>query len=199
MAFTRSWSTSTPADGNNANTADNELRNLRVDIDERLTALGFDLTKTDDIWQPSAARYLFVHWSAFNLSGETVPTISAPHLEHGTSAANTLYAPIHLPRGVVITEISAHGVISNSSTSTIKLCYADITAPASPTVTTIATLTFTAVQGIQTATLGPPHTVDALPSNMRYYFLESYAGTSGFAGTRLQGVRIKYTPTTNFW
>lgn len=66
MAYTRSWSDTTPPGSQAANTIDDEIRNLRVDVHERMTDLVPDWT---------AAAILRFSCRAFSTTGgQVIPT-----------------------------------------------------------------------------------------------------------------------------
>lgn len=207
MAYTNVWTVTVPTGTEAISTGDNEIRKLRLDIQERMATLGFDWT-TDPVSGPEdTTKSMYVHLSAFTLLTLTSSTTTAPAagnnygLAFNSNGSAVLYAPVLIPRGAIITSINftAGSPGGTAASATCKFGYVNATT-ASPTdtvVTTISTGASPAQAQYASATLA--HTVDATAANYIYYYLLLNITSTGFSPSIwFQGVQISYTtPTFN--
>jgi len=82
MAFTNVWSNVIPAGSDPANTADDELRQLRLDIDERMDTIVADWSA--DPLQPLTGIRKTAHWSDGNFDPLGSDTLTEGYLVFGT-------------------------------------------------------------------------------------------------------------------
>src|SRR6267143_2273172 len=111
MPFTHGWSDTIPTDPSAANTLGAEIRNLRLDIHERMSAaLITDWTTDPLVVLPAIkgnldAKSFWIHHSAFKASG-AVGVVTADSVTAGAGLP-TFWAPVIVPLGVTITNVDA--------------------------------------------------------------------------------------------
>jgi|SRR6267142_2990806 len=185
MAYTRPWTKNNPPGSQAANTADDELRNLRQDTEERMTTLvtGWDTAAPTD---PIVARPAILG----NVTGKTliipaslfIPVPSGPlHLTVG--ADTTMYYGLILPMGVTVTQFSYlinNGAASGSSTLKLQRKVFDTTL----TVTTLDTVTVTTGQSGLFNSVALTEVIDAT----KLYALEAFVRSLA----TFHGVRVTY-------
>src|SRR6266516_2688915 len=196
MPFTRVWTKNNPPGSQQAFTADDEIRNLREDIEERIGILvtGWSTSSPLDplVVRPEVLGNVtgkivsFSHWSFRPLWSGSIITVgtgeTALYLE--STGGFTWYAPVQLPIGATITSLSYlfNRNDGNPPNLTGKLSYNDYTT--TPATTDIASVTGTA-NGIQLVTSVLSHVVAA----NRLYFLSIVLG-AGASLNRLYGASI---------
>lgn len=199
MAYTNTWSTTTPANTDSSAGAAADMRKIRLDIQERMeTLLGVGNWSTDPIVVFAANNFLMYHWSDFVILSTSAVTYSAlAGSLYGVtpnSAANvTLYCPMVLPRGVTITTIEIIGQTASTSTLTLTLESIDATT-GTVTQTTHATATMAgATTQSAKASSVVAVTVDAVVTNYQFYYLKLVMYAHASSGAWFQGVRVNYT------
>lgn len=194
MPYARTWTKSNPPGTQAANTADDEIRNLREDIEERIAELvtGWSTASPTDPVVPVAVikgnvtgKKEFLHHPAFSFLGEDTGSISRT-----TDYAETLVAGIiamcvlPIPNGVTLTEFSVF-VSRSPAASPITLSlrrrgYSSITA-----ATVVDSVT--GVPGAAGTTLTKVISHAVVADNVYYLDLSAMD-----AFTRLYGARITY-------
>lgn len=111
MAFTNPWSNIIPAGSDPANTADDEIRQLRLDIDERMDTIVADWS-ADPIVNLTGIRKT-VHWSDGNFDPLGSDTMTDGWMVFGIGVhpatkdvQNVWRLPMDIPVGAVLTEYS---------------------------------------------------------------------------------------------
>lgn len=137
MAYTNVWSAANPPGSQAANTADDELRKLRLDIEERMATIvtGWGTAGATDPIVPRdvikgdvVGKTLWYHHSAFeqDVAYDNVNLVNtfnrtALYMEHnaGDSNIRVAWLPLVLPVGVTITLV---GVAVNRNGGTNMTC-----------------------------------------------------------------------------
>lgn len=199
MAYTRVWVNNTPPGAQAANTADDEIRNLRVDVEERMSTIvtGWSTGAPSDpiVAKPeilgNATKNRFFHHSIFtpdsyfeissNLNSITRTSLYAQNNLAGTV---TLTGTIDIPIGATITDTQFLVNRNGGSNITCRLLYNNFsTTPA----TTVVGSAVTAANGITNIVLssGLPHVV----ATTRIYF----ADVALLTNSRLYGMLVQYS------
>lgn len=132
MSYTRVWVNNAPAGGQASNTADDEIRNLRLDVEERVATLvtGWSTASPTDpivvlpqILGNVTGKRIHFHHSMFVCHSNTNESRStqyvAPSFQNGSF---DFFAPLLLPVGVTIQ--SVNGIFDRQgSTITFELAY----------------------------------------------------------------------------
>lgn len=107
MAYSRAWSNVTPSGSALANTVDDEIRNLRVDIQERLdTILGAGKWATDPIADLTSKVLYIPGWAGMKGADTGVGFVDNTYGLSLTNNGNAIwFIPIVLPQGCTITGI----------------------------------------------------------------------------------------------
>lgn len=140
MAYTNSWTTVAPAGSAAANTADDEIRKLRLDLEERMNDLVNDWTVDPVVLKsegPSGVRWR--HWSegVLDRGTEDYANFTARVLisDSAAASARVWYAPMPLTVGTTLTNVVARVDRVNSS-AVITLQVVKISNNADPPVET---------------------------------------------------------------
>ena len=193
MAYARVWTKANPPGGQAANTADDEIRNLREDIEQRMATLvggwttGFTsdpITVNPEILGNVAGKSQTIHHGAFR-PGNTgfAVNITDLYLESNDGVSMDVHAPLLVPAGCTLVTVSFLVNRNGGGNITGSLRYNDFTA--APATTTVGTVT-TASNGIQIInTSGMPVAV----IGGRTYFLKVVLPN---AGARLYGAQVVY-------
>lgn len=200
MAYTRVWVNNTPPGAQAANTADDELRNLRVDVEERMTTLvtGWNTATPSDpiVAKPEILgnvnnKAQNLHHSSFepslyfDISANSNSVIRTDLYVESVSGPPTLYAPLIVPVGCTITTVSFAINRNGGSNITASFVYNDFSA--APGTTVIGSVSTTA-NGIQIINIGAglPHVV----TGNRFYYLKVVMLSS--ISSRLYGAQVLY-------
>jgi len=199
MPYSNLWDSNAPPGSQAANTADDEFRKLRLDLEERLESK-FITDVVVDPWvvRPEilgnvAGKTLILHHSAFMPDvvfdpGTGAPTFTALplYLEHLATDASTriIHAALPLPVGITITELATVFNRNGSTNVSCGIDYNDFTN--APAITGVVANGTTA-NGIQLITTGIAHVV--LPNKIYYLWMNFIASQP----SRLYGVRVTYT------
>lgn len=204
MPYTNIWNSNSPLGSQAANTADDELRKFRLDMEERLEdKIITDITVDPWIVRPEILgnvinKSITIHHSAFqpvDIQGSTLHEISrtALYSEHNgidMGASNTWWAPVILPSGVAgsVTITNVEFVVNRNNAGanniTGKLSYNTVSAaPATTVVGSVATT----VNGINIISFAPAHLV----IQGRAYFIEAVMPGPGLQ-PRLYSVKLTY-------
>ncbi|KKK74752.1 hypothetical protein LCGC14_2880610 [marine sediment metagenome] len=112
MAYTNSWTTVAPAGSAAANTADDEIRKLRLDMEERMNDLVNDWTVDPVVLKsegPSGVRWR--HWSegVLDRGTEDYENFTSRVLISDSISTNSRvwYAPMPLTVGTTLTDVTA--------------------------------------------------------------------------------------------
>ena len=107
MAYSRAWSNITPTGSALANTIDDEVRNLRQDIQERMdTLLGAGKWATDPVADLTGKVLYIPGWAGMKGADTGVGFVAASDGLSLTNLGNCIwYIPIVLPQGCTITGI----------------------------------------------------------------------------------------------
>lgn len=132
MAYTRSWTDTTPADSDQASTLGQALRNLRTDIEERMNTLTNDTWDSDPAGGPiEIVRYIhpfaFVNPQNINL----FPQEGLGSGDHYVAVplGGTTYAIkgwFEVPVGCTITKIRAAAKILTGTGGTSQMDFTDV-------------------------------------------------------------------------
>lgn len=198
MTYTRGWSTIIPANADAASGAASDMRNIRVDIEERMdTLLGAGEWAKDPIEVFLADQFLMYHWSDFAVLTSSGGTWGASAgtlygVTNGTLNTGVLYCPCLLPRGVTVTSIELLGQTGAGGSITATLESIDATT-GTITQSTHATASM-AASVTQSAVVSPTVaiTIDATLTNYKFYYLK-ISFTAGSSNSWFQGVRVNYT------
>lgn len=203
MSYTRVWSDTTPADSDQASTLGQAIRNLRVDVEERMNTLTNGGWDTDPVGggaqtfklniPPTAAAFRDDLWVAVYTTGiGTVrQALLADYTAGGAAVAGDLYVPIVLPQGVTITGMRMAGrIVGSSAVMLVQGIYVANTTSAmdtAPSIGNSASPTNGAGWTMMTTTLAP-HTI--IDGDMITAVIRGFSSTgSAYFG----GLEITYT------
>src|SRR6266576_1312768 len=155
MAYARVWTKANPPGGQAANTADDEIRNLREDIEQRMATLvggwttGFTsdpITVNPEILGNVAGKSQTIHHGAFR-PGNTcfAVNITDLYLESNDGVSMDVHAPLLVPAGCTLVTVSFLVNRNGGGNITGSLRYNDFTA--APATTTVGTVTTVVVAG----------------------------------------------------
>lgn len=195
MAYTNAWVTNVPAGGDPAKTADDHLRRLRLDLDERLSEIFVDfdadpVVLKDAILGKKTSKYLVVPHSAM----VGVNTYITDGTAEVLGSAGPAYLPIILPPGVTIKEIEFRVDRGAAVNVAITMRRRQINAVAAEA--TFATDIVTAVAGphVVTTLTADPALAHVVSADFQYYARLDYGGA---AAGYFHAMRIKYdTPSS---
>lgn len=195
MPFTNVWSTTRPPGSEVAKNIDNEIRALRVDIDERMAAALFvdfaadPLVLRDEVIGKVTGKKLLIPFT--NFIGGVTTLVDGGRTFDGTSK---MYGGFILPVGSIMTKVE---FLTERTTGTIITCnvvkneFGAITLP--QTIQTVATLNVAGKQITATPDFVEPITVG------NYYHI--YMTGAGGAGSLyyVHAARITYnTPDSRY-
>lgn len=198
MTYTNPWSDSYPANTDPASNSASDLRRIRVDMNERMeTLLGPGNFESDPVVVLADSYKHFMHWSEFLVfSGASAWSASAPTkygISPSTNTSYTLYAPVRLPRGAVVTELAIVGY-TNTSYGPITATLESIACTASVSQTTHATAVVPASTSQGRFSSGVVAvTIDNTASNYTYYYIKVVMASTGATQLAMQGVELVYT------
>lgn len=158
MAFTNPWSNIIPAGSDPANTADDEIRQLRFDIDERMDSIVGDWS-ADPLFSLTGIRRT-VHWSDGNFDPLGVSTLTEGYEVlgvqlHPVTQGQTMVwrMNMRLPVGAILQKVDFRVLRSSILTiMSIEVVEADDAIPSEFVLATAPVGTFT---GWVTPSLGP--------------------------------------------
>lgn len=210
MSYTRFWSSNTPSKNRPANQTAAALRELRVDVEERMTTVltGLGSWTTDPVVAASASKYMLLHWSAFKpflIYGANAGASAGNYDAAGLSTqfggrilgsgTLTIAAPILIPRPSTLVDVSIFGHTA-ANTSIAATVYEVDARTTSPTRTSLATRTVAASTGQNKFSVSSGANINkALINDLLYYWIEitlsnTNAGSAAFG---FQGALIQYT------
>lgn len=191
MTYSNNWSDTRPLGSAQAHTADDEIRDLRLDIHERMDELVEDWTADPVVAKQSAygtkeGKTLIVHGSAFVIEPSEVNSFN--YADSGTSSVSNVAQPMRawvpLPNGVTITKIE--WLVTNGDTAAISLVFGSLEFVQALTVEVLSSLSTTesGVGIVDSGEIGLAVGAD------KCYFLK--ADKSGGAAFGINAVRITY-------
>ncbi len=196
MAYTNSgWPTNIPAGTDALNTADNQLRRMRLDLLERLNDIISDITADPVISNTGIVK--IYHWTAGIPADETFALL----YNRGSGAVVTLeskntsnllwYMPLYLPVGAVFQSV-VFRVYQDSSSATITCAVNRISDV--PEKTQLGTVSSSGTPSWHNLTVGSlAHTVLAGSS-----YFASISLTPNAAGTEVRFVHMNVTYDRSF-
>jgi hypothetical protein len=197
MAYTRAWSTATPANTDPASGAPSDMTAIRVDLQERMeTLLGAGEWAKDPVGVLLNDLFMMYHWSDFMaLSGSVAAWTAAVGSLYGANygSANTVafYCPLILPRGVEVTEIEVLGQTGTGGSLTLTLEVVDATTgtPVQSTLATAAMVAGTTQSAKSSGAISV--TIDSNVANYKFYYLK-LVYVWGSTNTWFQGAKVTY-------
>ncbi len=195
MAYTRVWTRNNPPGGQAANTADDEIRNLRQDTEERMGTLvtGWDTTTPTDpiIVRPEilgnvTGKKLTLHWAAFVKEWDLSSTNAGDFDDkYVIGPINSIYVcPLPLPVGDIITSVT---FMVGLASGTMICALHRGSYSAVPTDVVIGSVNITTGTDQVTPNIsGLPHTI--LADTM--YYLSFSIGANG--SNKLYGAQVIY-------
>lgn len=196
MAYTQAWSNLIPLGSAAASTADDEIRNLRRDTQERMdTILGAGKWATDPVAAPLTGVKIFSHYSDGKLQDATA--LGAPSYQTkyvtGTATGNgsTKYVlPIKLQVGSIITSVSGYVSIGGVAGVSIGLTALRID-PILDTSTSFGLVLASTVVGPQALTTA---VASEVVLDARIYVITLDIGYTALGGTfYVYGMAVTYT------
>lgn len=153
MAYTRAWTTTTPADTDQASTLGAVTRNLRTDIQERMNDLLGGTWATDPVMPVNTVLYIPPNVGA-GAATEGTPGTYTPWIKDFSAAGDSfsLHAPsgfvknpwnvpVVLPVGVTLTKVRVALHCASSISSSIELLGFYVAGPlASPNLTSLGSV-----------------------------------------------------------
>lgn len=194
MPYTRAWNEATPAGTRAANQIDDAIRELKVDIRERMeTTLVVDWDVDPVVAKPDISGAVTGKYLLFGPHGlqsqddEDDTDYRNNHVE--MEIGKTLYMDLVVPIGITITEFAATVDRMAAGTVTVKLIRQEFSTGVQ---TDIATVTRN-VDSIGVTTSG---VLAETTTNDRLYVV-SFTSNNVILGSRFYGCRIKYnTPNS---
>lgn len=191
MSYTNTWSDTRPLGSAQRNTADDEMRTIRLDVHERMDAIFVDWT-TDpvvprqDVFGAQTGKILTVHGTAFVV--EPSEPESFNYDDTGVTNVSNLAEPMRawvpLPSGVIITNIN--WIVVNGDTGAIPLTFGALTHGIALVTEVIHTMNNT-TSGVSESDSG----VLAIPTVAgKAYFLKADKGGGALFG--IHSVRFTY-------
>jgi hypothetical protein len=166
MAKTYDWSTIVPAGSEQASTADDHIRRLRLEIEERMNDIVQDWSADPVVLRTSEALIgtrLVIHNSAFVVEPGTAGTVAYgdTNLEI-TTDVEPMRAPVPLRAGLVITRFRAlvtHGGGSGEIAVALKTLLLDSNVPTALQISRLST-TVEGQHMLDSVDLAFSHTID---------------------------------------
>lgn len=192
MAYTNEWSNIVPAGSEQAATADDHMRRIRLDVSERMETIANwtedPITLKDEAIPFNAVKQMIIHGCAFQvLDDGTGANYGDSGLDPVSNTAEPLRAPLILPTGVTVSSIE--WLVNNGDAAELSLEVISIAFDLSLSQTVHSTLTVTSSGiGIQI------QTTDFVITEGRAYFLKADKG--GGASFGLHAVRVNYIPNS---
>lgn len=188
MAYTNTWNTTSPAGSVAAKLIDDHIRQLRLDLQERMLALVVNMTDDpvivlDAVRGVKTGKKLIISASEFYCEPETEVTYAGLYADVN-SAAGVLRAPFSLPSGVSIKKI--RWLLDNNDTAVLTVTLKSSPFSVAAAVTTANTQT-KATTGLEIKDSGA---ISIAVNGTDYYWLE--ADKSSGASFRLYAVEITY-------
>lgn len=210
MSYTRPWSSNTPSKNRPANQTATAIRELRLDVEERMNTVltGLGSWTSDPTVAASASKYMLLHWSAFkptlmygSNAGASASNFDSAGLstQFGVrilgSGSLVINAPIILPRPCTLVDVSIFGHTA-ANTSIAATVYEVDVRTTSPTRTSLATRTVAASTGQAKFSVSSGANINkSLIDDRLHYWIEivltnTNAGSAAFG---FQGALIQYT------
>jgi len=195
MAYTNAWNEALPGDNDPA-TAAADMRKIRLDVRERMeTLLGPGNWITDPVSFATALQVMYIPHHAFQLysnSGSSTLTVGTAGIAHSAVGGSvTYYAPLYIPRGVSVSQLSVIGTTTaGGSTITATLEELDATTgTVALNVRGTATMPTGTAQGVVSASI--THTIDSTATNYKLYYFKVVVNTA--TGATFTGLSLTYT------
>lgn len=211
MAYTRPWSNLIPSPNRVGDEADDALRELRLDIEERMDdVLDSVGSWTSDPIVDTTTYYEFLHWSVFrevasnwiygsmagSAAGDWTSTLFTQGLRHNGSATVTVYAPIELPADATLVDVDLSAVtqLSTSFAATVYVVDAS-TSTVSRTSLANRTIAASTAQGNFSLSSGAGinHALDHTKDEFLFVEIVMTNSNVGAASFGFQGLRVTYT------
>ena len=201
MAFTRGWDNTTPPGTRDADEIDDIIRELKVDLYERLIAKIFnslpnttveaDLVVRPEILGNVVGKRMYIHGSAFQVDAdEGVGEYSDDGLAV-TPNHDPLRAPLILPPGAKVTRIQWLISSTASATCTLRLCHMDFTVGMAQTVDNDLS---SGTTGARIVDSGDLTATPIVIGNAVYFLRGDQSGSAGLPSLfEIHGVLILYT------
>lgn len=196
MAKTRSWSTTIPADGEEAAGLGGDIRNLRVDIEERMADIVTDWTADPVVLKPAGGiQYqLFSPEIVLNYNYDGGDSDYLQGTYKGLKMADNLHSgclPLQVGQKIKAVSFLIHNNNSSARTITLQLNTRDWDSPHS--ITTIKELSSESVTGstVQVKTLTPASSYPIESDDIIYVTL--LPATNG--DLYLLGIRVEFDLT----
>lgn len=202
MAFTRGWNNATPAGTRLANEIDDAIRELKVDMSERLISKIFNsmpntTVEADLVVKPeilgNKTKRLLIHGNVFQADEGAAADYATDGFTTDQASA-PVRGNVYLPPGVTITQI--RWLISSTiGTPSVTISFKSMAFLVALTQTThdtktMALSTTPAFYGNGALAVPDQITTD---DNHCYYLEIDMAGSSGLIGFIVHGVEITYT------
>jgi hypothetical protein len=192
MAFTNAWSNTTPAGSAAANTIDDAIQQLRLDVDERMDKIVTDWS-ADPLFTLTGLKKT-IHWSAgnghWNLNDNALGdwTGAKEYIVPGnTSNALHWLIPIYLPNGATLQSVIFRVNRVNASASIAVWVYELDDTPSTSTLGSTSSAT-TGWEDLSVSSLAA--TIDDDKSYHAYILLTSDGATASTA--RLAHITVTY-------
>lgn len=189
MTYTNVWSTNRPLGSAQANQIDDEIRALRLDLQERIGLIfedmGADPVVIDQTkFGAATGKTLIVHGSAFTIEGSGLVNYDDTGLSEIASDSGPVRAWVPLPGGVSITKIE--WLMSNTDTAPISVSFGCMSFELGMGVEVLNAMSSSA----SGASILDSGDIVIPVQNTKTYFLKADKGGGGFFG--LRAVKITY-------
>jgi len=220
VTYTRPWSNAAPSGARAANQADDIMREIRVDVEERLGTLlaGVGTWTNDPIASSTVTRYQYIHWSGFNIltgksvvMGGNVFTVGVA-LEYDSTLYNygiktvdgsggpvslVLARKFLLPVPCTIVDVDLIAGVAQASSSVAAQILLVDTTTTTPTETSLAsrTLSNPTTQGAYSVSSGANINQAVSGDDKEYVYAKITLTTDSAVNPSFgfQGIRIRYT------
>lgn len=190
MAYTNTWSNIIPAGSAAANTVDDQIRQLRLDIQERMDDIVIDWTADPVVLdvgvigaQTGVVRF-FGPWLIAPARDDDDVSWGNFYFEADNNANFPAFMPLALPVGAVVTEIT---IISDKNTATNYDATFNHSAYAtSPVFTEVSSVTVSATGVREDTVFTGTHTV----ATLRVYMLKF--NSTGGGRFRIYGAKVTF-------
>lgn len=191
MTYTNTWSTTRPLGSAQANTADDEMRAIRLDVQERMNELVEDwsadpVVPKQSVYGTKEGKTMMVHGTAFVI--EPAETNSFNYADNGVtnvaSDAQPIRAWLPMANGVTITKIE--WLVTNGDTAAMSMILGSVQFEEAVAVTTHNSLS-TTISGTVIVDSGP--VAISVGADNAFFLKADKGGGAAFA---VHAVRITY-------
>jgi len=196
MAYTRTWDNAAPPNARDANEIGEAIRELRVDIQQRLASffedIDVDPLVPNDTYSGAATDRVLI-LSPFDIpeADNIAQDLGAGYVSLTTGgSAGTARKPLVIPVGYTITELALAMSITNGDTTTFSLRCVDITTGAETNISGDQ-----AIAGTGSLAVNTSGALAHVVTNVQQFYVTIALDADNV--TNVYGFRLKITKSTN--